>query len=280
MSRLDVALCSLDGEFGDSRVAANIHVVGTGHDLGCRDGCSELGDFLWALVDEQEDQFDVRMILHDGIRNMLKKGRFPSARGGHDEPALTFSHGAHHIDDSSGVAFGRRFHADHLHRIDDGEFVKGWERPDFFGRETVDGLEFVDLLSASAPASDALELVSVFEAILPDEIRWNIHVLRMLHEVAARIAQESKAFAGDFDDAIEGTEFLGSRWRKLGTFAALAAVFGTAVRPVSTVVSFVAVTPISAIFAAAPPVTVASIISIISIASISASSIVSVIAKA
>jgi hypothetical protein len=144
-------------------------------------------------------------------------------------------------------------------------------------------LEFVDLLSASAPACDALELVSVFQAILPNEIWWNIHVLRMLHEVAARIAQESKSFAGDLDDAIEGAEFLGSRRWKLGTFTAFTAfatVFGPAVGPVSSVVSFVAVISISAIVAAASSVTVASVVAIISIASISAASIVSVIAKA
>jgi hypothetical protein len=98
----------------------------------------------------------------------------------------------------------------------------------------------------------------------------------MLHEVAARIAQESKSFAGDLDDAIEGAEFLGSRRWKLGTFT----VFGPAVGPVSSVVSFVAVISISAIVAAASSVTVASVVAIISIASISAASIVSVIAKA
>jgi hypothetical protein len=102
----------------------------------------------------------------------------------------------------------------------------------------------------------------------------------MLHEVAARIAQESKSFAGDLDDAIEGAEFLGSRRWKLGTFTAFATVFGPAVGPVSSVVSFVAVISISAIVAAASSVTVASVVAIISIASISAASIVSVIAKA
>jgi hypothetical protein len=105
----------------------------------------------------------------------------------------------------------------------------------------------------------------------------------MLHEVAARIAKESKAFAGDFDDAIEGAEFFGSGGRKLGPFTAFAtftAVLRSAVGPVSSVVSFVAVIPISAIVTAAPSVTVAPIVTIISIASIPAASIVAVIAKA
>jgi hypothetical protein len=64
-----------------------------------------------------------------------------------------------------------------------------------FRREAVDGLELVDLLSASASACDTLKLVTVFKAVLPNEIWRNVNVLRMLHEVAARVSEESEAFA-------------------------------------------------------------------------------------
>jgi hypothetical protein len=49
----------------------------------------QIGHFLRTLIDEQDDQLNVRMIDANRLRNLLEQNRFPDSGRGDDQSALT-----------------------------------------------------------------------------------------------------------------------------------------------------------------------------------------------
>ena len=94
LAGFDEALGALDGELRDAGVALDVAVVRAGHDLRARDGALDFGDFLGALIDEQDDELDLGMIFHHGLGDVLEQGGLAGARRRDDEAALAFADGA------------------------------------------------------------------------------------------------------------------------------------------------------------------------------------------
>ena len=121
---LHEALGALDGELGDARVALDVAVIRAGHDFRGRHGALDFGDFLGAFIDQEDDQFDVLVIFHHRIRDVLEQRRLAGAGRGDNEAALALANGGQHIDDARGIAFRKGLHPETAPGADDGEFVE------------------------------------------------------------------------------------------------------------------------------------------------------------
>jgi len=97
---LDHALGLLDHDLGHLAVPRGRLVERRTDDL---DGLAGLAlhfrDFLGPLVDQQNDELDLRMICGDGIGHLLEQNRFAGPRRRHNQAALALAHGRHQVDD-------------------------------------------------------------------------------------------------------------------------------------------------------------------------------------
>ena len=59
-----------------------------------------VGDFLGALVDQQDDERDLGMILRDRVRDLLQQDRLARARRRDDQPALALADRRDEIHDA------------------------------------------------------------------------------------------------------------------------------------------------------------------------------------
>ena len=82
LTGFDKAFGALDGEVGHADVVAGVLVVAAGHDFGTGEGPGDFGDFFGALVDEEDDDFDVFVVVKDGLGDVLEEGGFAGAGGG------------------------------------------------------------------------------------------------------------------------------------------------------------------------------------------------------
>ena len=59
-----------------------------------------VGDFFRTLVDQQNDERDLRMILRDRVGDLLEENRLAGARRRDDQPALAFADRRDEIHDA------------------------------------------------------------------------------------------------------------------------------------------------------------------------------------
>ena len=100
----DQALGFFDDHFGDCHVSRCRLVEGRCHHLASHRAL-HLGDFLGALVDQQDDQDDIGMIGGDRMRDVLHQHGFAGLGRRHDQTALPFADRRDHVDDAGGVVF-------------------------------------------------------------------------------------------------------------------------------------------------------------------------------
>ena len=85
----DESFRALDGELRDARVTFDVRIVRARHQFRRRMRTTEIRDFFRTLIDKEDDQLDLRMILGDGVGDMMKQRRLASARWGDNQTALT-----------------------------------------------------------------------------------------------------------------------------------------------------------------------------------------------
>ena len=141
------------------------------------------------------------MIFHDRIGDVLKQCRLAGARRSDDQTALAFAKRRHQIHDPRGVTIGRRFQLDPLVRVDRRQFFEGPQILVLRRLVIVDLEQPSQLRAAIAAAGLAVDPHSVAELEAPHDFRRDENVLWCLDEVAFRVAQKTKAFAGNLDDA-------------------------------------------------------------------------------
>ena len=74
-------------------------VRGRGNDLGLRDRTPHVRHFFGALVDEQDDEVDSRIVLRDGKPDLFEQDRLAGLGSGDDEAALASSDRSDQIHD-------------------------------------------------------------------------------------------------------------------------------------------------------------------------------------
>ena len=72
----DETFRALDRELGDARVALDIAVVRARHEFGLRTRTAEIGHFFRTFIDQENDQFHLRMILHDRVGDVMQQASF------------------------------------------------------------------------------------------------------------------------------------------------------------------------------------------------------------
>src|ERR1700754_628733 len=113
---LDQALGPLDHHLGDLHVTHGRLVEGGADDFGAN-RAGDFRDFLRALIDQQHDQMDVRVVVLDGLRDVLQHHRLTGLRLGDDEAALAAADRRHQVKDAARDVLGRTVAALELERL-------------------------------------------------------------------------------------------------------------------------------------------------------------------
>src|SRR6266513_1848861 len=141
------------------------------------------------------------MILGDRICDVMQKCRFTCAWRRDDQPALTHSERRHQVHAPCCVTVRHRLELDFFVWIDRGEFFKRAQPLIFWRLFSIDR-EQLDQLGATAAAPGlTINPHPVAQGEAANNFRSNKNILRSLHKIAFLIAQESEAFAGNFNNA-------------------------------------------------------------------------------
>src|SRR5664279_543004 len=136
---LDEALRLFDDHLGDLDVPRRGLVERRGDDLALH-GALHVRDFLGPLVDQEDDERDLRVVRRDGVRERLQEHRLAGARRRDDEAALALADRDDQIEDARREV--RRLEVDPLLWVERREIVE----EDLLARDVgvleVDGLDF------------------------------------------------------------------------------------------------------------------------------------------
>ena len=97
----EFALGPLDREHSEPAVGVHVHVVAGGENLG-GDVSSKVGDFFRTFIDQERNHVNVRMVVLDAHRDLLKQNRLSRFRRGHDQAAGSEANRAEEIDEAAG----------------------------------------------------------------------------------------------------------------------------------------------------------------------------------
>ena len=100
---LDHPLGLLDDHLGHLHVALWRLVKGGADHLGGRAGAHHVGDFLRALVDQQDEQIDIGVVLDDGVGQVLHQHRLAGSRRRDNQPASALADRADQIHHTGGI---------------------------------------------------------------------------------------------------------------------------------------------------------------------------------
>ena len=201
---LDQALGLFDHHFGDLHVAGGRLVKGRRDDFAL-DRALHVGDFFRALVDEQDDQHDFRMVRRDRVGDGLQQHRLAGARRRDDQAALAFAERRQQIHDAGADVLAHRLQLDALLRIKRREVVEEDLVARLFGRLEVDGFDldqreiFLALVRRTYLAADG---VAGLEIELADLRRRDVNVVRAGQIVVIGRAEEAVAVGQDFKHAL------------------------------------------------------------------------------
>ncbi len=102
MLMLHQPFCLFDHHLRDLHVPNRRLVKGRAYDLTVHRP-RHIGYFFRPLVDQQDDQIDLRMIAGNGMGNILHDHRLAGPRLRHDQTALTFSNWRHQFNNPACV---------------------------------------------------------------------------------------------------------------------------------------------------------------------------------
>jgi hypothetical protein len=200
---LNEALGLLDDHLGDLDVAGGGLVEGGGDDLSL-DRTLHVGDFFGALVDEQDDEDDLRVVRGDGVGDGLQKHGLASTRRRDDEAALAFADWGEQVHDPAGEVLADGLHLDALLGIERGEVVEEDLVSGLFGRLEVDGLDLDErevLLALVGRPDVPGDGVAGLEIELADLGGRDVDVVRAGQVVVVGGAEEAVTVGEDLEDA-------------------------------------------------------------------------------
>ena len=204
---LDQPLGALNDHLRDLHMAAGRLVKGAGDHLGAH-GAFHFGDLFGALVNQQDDQVDLRLVVRDGLGNALQDHGLAGLRRRHDQAALALADRRREVDDARRQIF-RAAVAD-LQR----QPLLRKQRRQVFKQDLVFGLvrrlkvDLVDLeqgevafavLGGADLAGDIIALAQVKAA---DLARRDINIIRSGEIGTAGRSQEAEAVLQYLQDAV------------------------------------------------------------------------------
>ena len=199
----DEALGFFQHHFGDLNVALRSFVEGGADDFAL-DGALHVGDFFGALVDEQHDERDFRMIDGDGIGHGLQHHGFAGARRSDDQAALAFADGAEQVEHAPGHVFLGGFHLEAALGIKRRQVVEENFVAGDFGIFEVDGFDFDQsevALAIFGRANLAGDGVAGAQVEFANLRRRNVDVVGAGEIVVLRGAEKTETVGEAFEDA-------------------------------------------------------------------------------
>ncbi len=191
--------------------AGHFHVVvgglveGGGDDFGL-DAALHVGDLFRALVDEQDDHIDFRVVVGDGVGDVFEEHRLTGFRLGHDQAALAFSDRGEEVDHTDGdvavVAVAGEI--EFLVGEERGQEIERYAVADEFRGTAVDAVDFHqrEIFVAFARRTDlAQDGVARLEGVHLDLALGDVDVVRRVEVVIVGGAEETVAVGHDFQNA-------------------------------------------------------------------------------
>ena len=80
VAHLDETPCALEDHLRNLDVGLERHVGGRGEDLAAGDAPLPVGDLLWSLVHQQDEDGGIGVVDGDGVRHLLQEGRLAGLR--------------------------------------------------------------------------------------------------------------------------------------------------------------------------------------------------------
>jgi hypothetical protein len=208
---LDQPLGLLDHHLGDLHVARRRLVKGRAYHLALH-AALHVRDFFRALVDQQNDQHDLRMVGRDGVRDRLQQHRLAGARRSHDQPALALADRRQQVHHAARDVLADRLHLHPLLRVQRRQVVEQNLVARLFGRLEVDRLDLHQrevLLALMRRAHVAADGVAGLQVELANLRRRDVDVVRPGQVVVVRRAQEAVAVGQNLQHAFgEDVAFL------------------------------------------------------------------------
>ena len=109
--------------------------------IGAFNGFPDIRDFLGTLIDQQDDQVDLRIVIFDGTGHLFEQGRLTGLGRGDDHAPLAFADRTDQVHDPHGDAGAFPFQADPFIRKYRCHVFKVIAPVAFFRRQAVDGLD-------------------------------------------------------------------------------------------------------------------------------------------
>ena len=215
----DQALGFFQDHFGHLDVALGGLIEGRADDLALY-GSLHVRDFFRALIDQQHDQGDFRMIGGDGVGHRLQHHGFAGTRRGHDQTALALADRAEQIENTAGKVLFGRLHFQPALRIERSKIVEKDFIPRYLGILEVNGLHLnqrevaLAVLGRTHLSGDGIAGAQVEFANLRGR---DIDIVGAGQVVVFGRAQEAEAIRQAFQDAFAKDEavFLGLRTQDL-----------------------------------------------------------------
>ena len=168
-----------------------------------------VGDFFGALVDQENDQHDFRMVGGDRVSNGLQEHRFTGAGRRDDEAALALADGGEHVHDATGEVIAGGLELQALLRIERREVVEEDLVTRLFRRLVVDGVDFDEgevafaFFGGADLAGDGVAGAQVEAADLRGR---DVDVVRAGQVVVLGGAEEAETVGQAFEDALREDE--------------------------------------------------------------------------
>jgi hypothetical protein len=200
----DQALGLLDDHLGDLDVAGGGLVEGGADDFAL-DAALHIGDFLGALVDEQDDEDDLGVVGGDGVGDGLQQHGLAGAGRGDDEAALALADRSEQVHDPTGDLLADGLHLDALLGVERGEVIEENLVLGLLGRLEVDGLDLDQgkvLLALVGRPDVAADGVAGFEVELADLGGRDVDVVGAGEIVVIGRAEEAVAVGEDFEHSL------------------------------------------------------------------------------
>ena len=204
---LTEALGAFEHEFRHLDVTARGFVEGAGENLAAH-AFHKVSHFLRALVDEQHDEFDLRVVLFDRGRDVLEQDGLAAAGRSADQPALALAQRSHDVHHARAEGFALPvFENDPLVGKERRELVERHRRRLAFQRVPVLDLEHVlhtdKLFAGIARGPGAhFEFQAAAQIEPPHHRRRQKHIVLERGETVARIAQDTHALTIDLENAV------------------------------------------------------------------------------
>ena len=195
-------MASFNHEAGKANVRFQFHVVGGSDDFRFH-GTLKVGDFLGALVNQQDHRMHFRMVGGDGVANLLENGGLAGAGRRHDQTARAFADGCDEVNHPGFEQVRRGFELKFFDGVNAGQVLKAHGLGVFLERHGVDLVHGLELRTGAAVRrlGGAFNKAAFAQEAAADGVRRDKNIGGFGMEMILRRAEESETFFGDFEIA-------------------------------------------------------------------------------